>query len=199
MGELGARITRPPCRRRPGEDDDALPAMSPARRPHCRVRPARERTLTLREAANAFLAQPDLAASSRRSYAQTRTSVCPLSPWAAGEGRSPPRLTGPFLTDKKLCALKLRARDALPLRPEERRRRVLAQTGPSAMRNAQRCRCRSRKSWQRGADWSPAPSCSADSFSGCTAPRLAQRERTNPARCTVIHLHWMPARTGLMR
>ena len=81
---------------RPGEDD-ALPAMSAARRPHCRVRPARERALTLREAANAFLAQPDLAASSRRSYAQTRTSVSPLSPWAAGEGRSPPRLTGTSL------------------------------------------------------------------------------------------------------
>jgi hypothetical protein len=35
------------------------------------VRPARERALTLREAADVFLAQPDLAASSRRSYAQT--------------------------------------------------------------------------------------------------------------------------------
>jgi hypothetical protein len=70
MGELGARITRPPRRRRIGEDD-AFPAMNSARRPHRRVRPARERALTLREAADVFLAQPDLAASSRRSYAQT--------------------------------------------------------------------------------------------------------------------------------
>ena len=35
------------------------------------MRPARERPPTLREAADAFLAQPDLAASSYRSYAQT--------------------------------------------------------------------------------------------------------------------------------
>jgi integrase len=44
--------------------------MSPAGRPVRRLRPARERS-TLGEAADAFLAQPDLAASSRRSYAQT--------------------------------------------------------------------------------------------------------------------------------
>jgi integrase len=45
--------------------------MSAGRRPHRGLRPARERPPTLREAADVFLAQPDLTASSRRSYAQT--------------------------------------------------------------------------------------------------------------------------------
>src|ERR1035437_1156345 len=39
--------------------------------PHRRLRPARERPPTLRQAADVFLAQPDLAPSSYRSYAQT--------------------------------------------------------------------------------------------------------------------------------
>ena len=45
--------------------------MTAARRPVRRLRPTRERTPTLSEALDAFLAQPDLAPSSRRSYAQT--------------------------------------------------------------------------------------------------------------------------------
>ena len=45
--------------------------MSAGRRPHRGLRPARERPPTLREAADAFLAQPDLEPSSCRSYAQT--------------------------------------------------------------------------------------------------------------------------------
>jgi integrase len=45
--------------------------MSPARRSHRGLRPARERPPTLREAADAFLAQPGLRPSSCRSYAQT--------------------------------------------------------------------------------------------------------------------------------
>jgi integrase len=45
--------------------------MTPADRPVRRLRPVRERTPVLGEALDAFLAQPDLAASSRRSYAQT--------------------------------------------------------------------------------------------------------------------------------
>jgi hypothetical protein len=50
---------------------DAFPAMSAGRPPDRGLRPARDRPPTLREAADAFLAQPDLAASSSRSYAQT--------------------------------------------------------------------------------------------------------------------------------
>src|SRR5438270_1518252 len=50
---------------------DAFPAMSTARRPVRRLRPVRERPPVLAEAVDAFLAQPDLAASSRRSCAQT--------------------------------------------------------------------------------------------------------------------------------
>jgi integrase len=50
---------------------DAFPAMTAARRPVRRLRPAREPVPRLGEAVDAFLAQPDLAASSRRSYAQT--------------------------------------------------------------------------------------------------------------------------------
>jgi integrase len=45
--------------------------MSPADRPARRLRPVRERMPVLGEAVDAFLAQPDLAASSRRFYAQT--------------------------------------------------------------------------------------------------------------------------------
>jgi len=45
--------------------------MTAARRPVRRLRPAREQVPRLREAVDAFLAQPDLAPSSRRSYAQT--------------------------------------------------------------------------------------------------------------------------------
>jgi integrase len=45
--------------------------MTAARRPARRLRPARERVPRLAEAVDAFLAQPDLAPSSRRSYAQT--------------------------------------------------------------------------------------------------------------------------------
>jgi hypothetical protein len=50
---------------------DAFPAMSAGLRPHRGLRLARDRLPTLREAADVFLAQPDLAASSRRPYAQT--------------------------------------------------------------------------------------------------------------------------------
>jgi integrase len=45
--------------------------MSAAGRPVRRLRPVRERPPVLGVAVDAFLAQPDLAASSRRSYAQT--------------------------------------------------------------------------------------------------------------------------------
>jgi integrase len=45
--------------------------MTAARRPVRRLRPVRERPAVLGEAVDAFLAQPDLASSSRRSYAQT--------------------------------------------------------------------------------------------------------------------------------
>lgn len=45
--------------------------MSPSRRPVRRLRPAPDRVPLLAEAVDSFLAQPDLAASSRRSYAQT--------------------------------------------------------------------------------------------------------------------------------
>ncbi|MQA74749.1 MAG: tyrosine-type recombinase/integrase [Solirubrobacterales bacterium] len=45
--------------------------MTAARRPVRRLRPVREEVPRLREAIDAFLAQPDLAPSSRRSYAQT--------------------------------------------------------------------------------------------------------------------------------
>jgi integrase len=45
--------------------------MSAAGRPVRRLRPVRERPPVLGEAVDAFLAQPDLAVSSRRSYAQT--------------------------------------------------------------------------------------------------------------------------------
>jgi hypothetical protein len=54
-----------------GGELDAFLAMTASGRRVRRVRPARERPPTLREAADAFLAQPDLAASSYRSYAQT--------------------------------------------------------------------------------------------------------------------------------
>ena len=45
--------------------------MTAARRPARRLRPAREPVPRLAEAVDVFLAQPDLALSSRRSYAQT--------------------------------------------------------------------------------------------------------------------------------
>src|SRR4051794_15251011 len=54
-----------------GRRVDAFPAMSAAPRTGWRLRPARERVPRLAEAVDAFLAQPDLAPSSRRSYAQT--------------------------------------------------------------------------------------------------------------------------------
>lgn len=50
---------------------DAFPAMSGSRRPVRRLRPVREAPPTLGEAVDAFLARPDLASSSHRSYAQT--------------------------------------------------------------------------------------------------------------------------------
>lgn len=66
--------------------------MSAGRRPHRGLRPARERPPTLREAADVFLAQPDLAASSRRSYLQTLgrlgRDLGPERPleWVSGRG-----------------------------------------------------------------------------------------------------------------
>lgn len=54
---------------------DAFPAMTAARRTVRRLRPVREQVPGLGEAVDAFLAQPDLAASSRRSYAQTLAAV----------------------------------------------------------------------------------------------------------------------------
>jgi hypothetical protein len=53
-----------------GGELDAFLAMIASGRPVRRLRPARERSPTLREAADAFLAQPDLAASSYHSCAQ---------------------------------------------------------------------------------------------------------------------------------
>ena len=50
---------------------DAFPAMTAERRPVRRLRPDREPVPALGVAVDAFLAQPDLAPSSRRSYAQT--------------------------------------------------------------------------------------------------------------------------------
>ena len=50
---------------------DAFPAMTVSRRPVRRLRPARDPVPTLGIAVDAFLGQPDLASSSRRSYAQT--------------------------------------------------------------------------------------------------------------------------------
>jgi hypothetical protein len=50
---------------------DTFPAMTTDRQRVRRLRPMRDRVLRLGEAVDAFLAQPDLAASSRRSYTQT--------------------------------------------------------------------------------------------------------------------------------
>ena len=50
---------------------DAFPAMSTTRRPVRRLRPARDPIPSLGDAVDAFLGQPDLAPSSRRSYGQT--------------------------------------------------------------------------------------------------------------------------------
>ena len=50
---------------------DTFPAMTATKRPVRRLRPARDPVPRLGDAVDAFLAQPDLADSSRRSYAQT--------------------------------------------------------------------------------------------------------------------------------
>src|SRR5450755_3537783 len=50
---------------------DTFPAMTTDQQRVRRLRPMRDRVLRLGEAVDAFLAQPDLAASSRRSYTQT--------------------------------------------------------------------------------------------------------------------------------
>jgi integrase len=52
-------------------EGDAFPAMTASKRPVRRLRPVRDPVPTLTDAVDAFLAQPDLAASSRRSYTQT--------------------------------------------------------------------------------------------------------------------------------
>ena len=67
----------------------AFPAMTGSGRPSRRLRAVRERP-TLGEAAAVFLAQPDLAASGRRSYAQTLGRLRA----AVGEGRLVDRIGG---------------------------------------------------------------------------------------------------------